>query len=327
MERKNILCIGAGYVGGPTMAMIAYKCPQYRVTVVDINHEKIARWNSDDLPVYEPGLDEIRRKQAELVQKHLAPRVWFLGMDEIRQGGSCAACKARKKSMAEILGDYITRQVQRIRELNPDAEVFIWSDMLDPHHNAHRDYYMVDGDLTGSWQYVPKDLRIACWNHKAREQSLAHFSRLGFRTLAAAYYDADTLKSTYGWLDSISRTPGALGIMYTTWRKKYDLLGSFGDLVAQGVVPLLPRDSAPRRLSKASEERSEAKEDSPSTNRQTAAEFRTWTDRGGRYKMEAEFAGAAGGAVNLRQRNGDVISIELEKLSAEDQQWIERRKK
>ena len=57
--KKTILCIGAGYVGGPTMAMIAYKCPQYKVTVVDVNHEKIAQWNSDDLPVYEPGLDEI----------------------------------------------------------------------------------------------------------------------------------------------------------------------------------------------------------------------------------------------------------------------------
>ena len=56
---KRILCIGAGYVGGPTMAMIAHKCPQYKVTVVDINHEKIAQWNSDRLPVYEPGLDEI----------------------------------------------------------------------------------------------------------------------------------------------------------------------------------------------------------------------------------------------------------------------------
>jgi len=56
---KNILCIGAGYVGGPTMAMIAYKCPQYRVTVVDINHKRIAEWNSDKLPIYEPGLDEI----------------------------------------------------------------------------------------------------------------------------------------------------------------------------------------------------------------------------------------------------------------------------
>ncbi len=59
---KKILCIGAGYVGGPTMAMIAYKCPQYRVTVVDINPERIAQWNSDKLPIYEPGLEEIVKK-------------------------------------------------------------------------------------------------------------------------------------------------------------------------------------------------------------------------------------------------------------------------
>ncbi len=58
---KNILCIGAGYVGGPTMAMIAYKCPQYKVTVVDINPVRIDEWNSDNLPIYEPGLDEIVR--------------------------------------------------------------------------------------------------------------------------------------------------------------------------------------------------------------------------------------------------------------------------
>lgn len=58
---KNILCIGAGYVGGPTMAVIALKCPNYRVTVVDINHERIAAWNSDRLPIYEPGLDELVR--------------------------------------------------------------------------------------------------------------------------------------------------------------------------------------------------------------------------------------------------------------------------
>lgn len=57
--KKHILCIGAGYVGGPTMAVIAWKCPQYRVTVVDINVEKIKQWNSGELPVYEPGLDEI----------------------------------------------------------------------------------------------------------------------------------------------------------------------------------------------------------------------------------------------------------------------------
>ena len=57
--KKNILCIGAGYVGGPSMAMIACKCPQYKVTVVDINPTRIAQWNSDELPIYEPGLEEI----------------------------------------------------------------------------------------------------------------------------------------------------------------------------------------------------------------------------------------------------------------------------
>jgi len=56
---KKILCIGAGYVGGPTMAMIAKKCPQYQVKIVDINSARIAAWNSDSLPVYEPGLKEV----------------------------------------------------------------------------------------------------------------------------------------------------------------------------------------------------------------------------------------------------------------------------
>ncbi|MCX7712294.1 MAG: UDP-glucose 6-dehydrogenase [Chthoniobacterales bacterium] len=55
----KLCCMGAGYVGGPTMAMIAYKCPDIQVTVVDVNEEKIAAWNSDELPVYEPGLFEI----------------------------------------------------------------------------------------------------------------------------------------------------------------------------------------------------------------------------------------------------------------------------
>ncbi len=57
--KRNILCIGAGYVGGPTMAVIADKCPAYRVTVVDVDRARIAAWNSDNLPIYEPGLEEV----------------------------------------------------------------------------------------------------------------------------------------------------------------------------------------------------------------------------------------------------------------------------
>ena len=59
---KSILCIGAGYVGGPTMVVIANKCPQYRVTVVDINQDKVDAWNSENIPIYEPGLDKLVKK-------------------------------------------------------------------------------------------------------------------------------------------------------------------------------------------------------------------------------------------------------------------------
>lgn len=56
---RKICCIGAGYVGGPTMAMIAQQCPHIEVHVVDINAARIAQWNSDELPIYEPGLHEV----------------------------------------------------------------------------------------------------------------------------------------------------------------------------------------------------------------------------------------------------------------------------
>ena len=62
MDIKNICCIGAGYVGGPTMAVIALKCPNIKVNVVDINQERIDAWNDsnlDNLPVFEPGLPSV----------------------------------------------------------------------------------------------------------------------------------------------------------------------------------------------------------------------------------------------------------------------------
>jgi UDPglucose 6-dehydrogenase len=62
MKITKICCIGAGYVGGPTMAVIAQKCPDIQVTVVDLNEQRIKDWNdpnTDNIPIYEPGLSEI----------------------------------------------------------------------------------------------------------------------------------------------------------------------------------------------------------------------------------------------------------------------------
>lgn len=182
----------------------------------------------------EPAVREIWRKQARLFDMVFGTNKYFLNADEVRVAASCESCRATGLSPARLLGETVSWQARTIREVNPNAELFVWSDMFDPHHNANkRDYYyLVDGDFYGAWEFVPKDLVMVCWHGRMRDKSLDHFSKLGFRTLAAAYYDADDLENVKGWLESLGRTEGASGIMYTTWLNKYGLLGAFGDLVS-----------------------------------------------------------------------------------------------
>ena len=61
-KEKTLLCIGAGYVGGPTMAVIADKCPEYKIIIADINEQRIEEWNSEELPIYEPGLYDVVKR-------------------------------------------------------------------------------------------------------------------------------------------------------------------------------------------------------------------------------------------------------------------------
>jgi len=186
----------------------------------------------------EPELYDIWRTQARLIHERLAPKRYLLNMDEIRAGGTCKACTDRGLTMGEILGDCITKLHGIIREVNPEAELYIWSDMLDPNHNgsnrAGETYYLAAGLYDGSWNHIPRDLVIACWWDGSRHVTLPHFSGLGFRTLAASYYDANDLANVEGWLKSLDSTPGACGIMYTTWAENYELLGAFGELVSRG---------------------------------------------------------------------------------------------
>jgi len=180
----------------------------------------------------EPALYEIFDHEAKLLAERVRPRRVLLNMDEVRMGGTCRACRGR--NMAELLGECITRQVAALRRHLPGVEVYIWSDMLDPNHNAHGDYYLVEGDFTGSWERVPKDLTLAVWGGEPREKSLRFFAERGFRTLVACYYDADDLKDVRGWLEVARGTPRVRGFMYTPWQKKYALLPAFGDLLKEG---------------------------------------------------------------------------------------------
>ena len=146
-------------------------------------------------------------------------------------GGTCAAC--RGKDMAALLGGCVTRQAEILRRHLPGVELLVWSDMFDPHHNAHGNYYLVAGDYAGSWKHIPKDLTIAVWGGEPREKSLKFFAQEGFATLVACYYDADDLKQVEGWIQLAAQTEKVRGFMYTPWQQKYGLLPAFGDLLLQ----------------------------------------------------------------------------------------------
>lgn len=177
----------------------------------------------------EPELYEIFDHEAALLAKHLQPKKVLLNMDEVRMGGTCEACRGR--DMAELLGQCVQRQVESLRRYNPGVEVYIWSDMFDPNHNAHGDYYLVEGDFTGSWKHVPKDVIMAVWGGKPRPESLTFFDKQGFRMLVACYYDADDLEDVQGWMREARNLSGVRGFMYTPWTKRYDLLPQFGRLI------------------------------------------------------------------------------------------------
>jgi hypothetical protein len=154
--------------------------------------------------------------------------------------GNCSACVQRELSPAQLVGDCVQKQVALVREFNPEAEFLIWSDMFDPHHNgdARGHYYLGAGDFSGAWEFLPKEIVVACWYHEKRYESLGHFSRLGFRTLACGFYEAKDMERDRTWLEALDVTPGAMGIMYTTWSNNFSLLGEFGDLTNSHIAPV-----------------------------------------------------------------------------------------
>ena len=114
---KKIVCIGAGYVGGPTMAVIADRCPGIEVTVVDLNASRIAAWNSDHLPVYEPGLDTVVRRargrnlffmgQAEGAQKLAQADLVFISVNTPTKTEGEGAGKASDLRYVESCAKFI----------------------------------------------------------------------------------------------------------------------------------------------------------------------------------------------------------------------------
>jgi hypothetical protein len=174
----------------------------------------------------EPKTFDIMRDQVKRVVALWQPQGLLLAPDEIRQIGTCEACQKSGKTAAQILADATKQCVTMARDANPKGKIWIWSDMFDPNHNAHDNYYLVNGSLDGSWQGLDKNVGIMNWNFGERQKSLAFFEGQGHSQIISGFYDAgnDQIKQ---WMDAAKDVPSVEGAMYTTWNNDYSQLEDF----------------------------------------------------------------------------------------------------
>jgi len=170
----------------------------------------------------EPGTLEMMRNEAKRVKAAFGATSFAMQHDEIRAFGWDPACATGNRTPGQILGD----NVKACAEILAGSKVYVWGDMFDPEQNAVKDYYLVNGDLANSWDGVPREVTILNWNLKEMESSLQFFARRGHQQVICGYYDGDP-NSIRDEVKAARDVPGVTGVMYTTWKDRYDDLETF----------------------------------------------------------------------------------------------------
>lgn len=173
----------------------------------------------------EPATAELLRDEARRVRDLWKPKGCMMSHDEIRTLNWDESCRRRNLDAGAILAENV-RECAKILE---GTQAYVWSDMFDPHHNARKDYYLVRGDLAGSWEGLPREVVIVNWNFGERDKSLAFFAGRGHRQVIAGYYDSPPARMR-DWIASAGKVKGVVGYLYTTWRSNYDDLEAFAKI-------------------------------------------------------------------------------------------------
>jgi len=176
----------------------------------------------------DPELYRWLEDSARTIAEVLEPEVWMLGIDEIMAGGTCELCKTSKKDLAHILGECTTKMRDIIRKVTPNAEIFVWSDMYDPYHNANRRLGACNGTFEGVCDLIPKDIGMMLWYGEKVNQSAPYFTERGHALMGSICCDGkDVARDVRTWKERLSPYPEVRGYMYTTWINEYSKIGTF----------------------------------------------------------------------------------------------------
>ena len=188
--------------------------------VVDGYAPAVIGWDQYPVCMCDPGLARHFRKSARDIAALMGsfPRKVALSNDEQRAGGTCETCRKSGLSMAQMYANMVKEEMAAVRSVSPKTEMIIWSDMMDPLHNAKPGrYFMCAGGYEGLRDLMPRDLVVGCWYRPDPEASVKGFADAGFATCAATYYDSGSLDSSRRWLRAGNATKGFRGLIYATW--------------------------------------------------------------------------------------------------------------
>jgi hypothetical protein len=174
----------------------------------------------------EPRTLELLRDQARRLHEIFHPKAYFMSHDEMRVCNWDPSCTRRNMTSGQIYADNVKTCIGILRDLSPASQIYVWSDMFDPNHNAHDNYYLARGGMQGTWEGLDPDVIVATWFYDKRRESLEWFSSRGHRTLIAGYYDQKPERAK-DWLEAASQVQGTIGILYTSWYDKYEDLEIF----------------------------------------------------------------------------------------------------
>lgn len=177
----------------------------------------------------EPKTLDLLRDQSRRMAATWESRGFMMKHDEWRVMNWCDACQKRQLDAGAMVSHNVKECIGNLRAVNPGGDIYVWSDMFDPHHNARKDYYLVRGDLTGSWEGLEKEVILMNWNLGKLRESLPFFAGRGHRQIIAGYYDSD-VSQLRDHLETAKEVPGVIGVMYTTWKNRYDDLEAFAEI-------------------------------------------------------------------------------------------------
>ncbi len=181
----------------------------------------------------DPKVFEIVEDQVRRVEKLFSPKTYFLSHDEIRVANWSEPEQQAAKPAGPVLAENVRQCAKIIRKISPEAKLCIWSDMFDPSHNAVKQFYLVNGDLSGSWEGLPKDMLIINWNSGKPDQSLPFFAGRGHSQILAGYYDGP-IDGIRRWQAAGKGLKGVNGAMYTTWQSNFSDLEKFAQVAWGG---------------------------------------------------------------------------------------------